>query len=258
MHLLVSQNLYGLLGSPDGTRFAEIHRHPVLANGLCAENGRVYLADWSDVLALDHSGRLVERVPTKAQNVHTLRRHDGRFLIASTADASVVWGDEVVFRPQNFGFRPVPPHGFYLNSAVPYRDSTILIGLRSHRAVVFFDVEKRKVERVIALPWLKNLHHPTGFGPDLFFVSDDSSVVLFGIDGKPLLRSPEIRWPRGIWVESRTRVWVADRRGISRINFQTNRIERRIDSPLNPPSSLPERAGDVPAGALFDVCSIPS
>lgn len=256
MRLLASQNLFGYWES-DGTRVTRLHPVPVLANGLCAEDGRVYLGDWSDVRVLDRDGQTAEVLHTKAQNCHTLRRLDGRLLIASTSNSSLVWGDEVVFRPGEFGLAPQPPHGFYLNAAIPWRDDEVLLGLRSHRAVVFFDVVARKIRRAVALPFLRNLHHPTPFGADLFLVSDDASVVMFDQTGRPVLRSPEVRWPRGIWVESRTRVWVADRRGIVRWNPQTNALERRVDSPLPPPSSLPERKGDVVGGALFDVAGLP-
>ncbi len=254
MRILASQNLYGYWES-DGHRVTALHRVPVLANGLCTDGGLVYLADWADVHILNGSGTELETVHTRAVNCHTVRRHRGKTLLAGTGNSAVVWGDEVVFRPGEFGFRPQPPHGFYVNAAIPWRRDTVLIGLRSHRAVVFFDVKERCVERVVPLPFLRNLHHPTPFG-EFFLVSDDASVVLFDIEGRAMLRSPEIRWPRGIWVESRTRVWVADRRGIRRWNPQTNAIERSVDSPLPPPSSLPERKGDVQAGALFDVVGV--
>ena len=259
--LFVSQNLYGVLSS-DGFSLAPLGPPlRVLSNGLACHQGSLYLSDWSDLLVLDPvSGALRERLPTPARNIHTLRFLKGRPLLASTADARVFWGEELLFDPRDHDIPPAPPYGYYLNAAIPSPDGAeVLIGLRSHRAVLFLDLASRTLRTTVLLPFLRNLHHPTPYphlsDEGLFLVSDDASVVLVDAEGHPLVRSPDIPWPRGILVEGRTRVWVASRRGLVRWNPIANQIDRRIDSPLPPPSSLPERKEDNPAGALFDVAT---
>ena len=252
--LVVSQNLYGALETADGRRWTRFYRHSVLSNGLAVNHGHLYIADWSDLLKFTDGE--VERIPTRASNIHTLRFLDDKPLLASTQDNRVYWGDEVVFDPKDFAVLQGKP--IYLNAAIPFHDHQILLSLRARRELAVYDLDQRKPLRILSVPFLRNQHHPTPYVDGYFLVSDDSSVVVVDFEKGPVLRSPPMKWPRGIWVESEARVWVADRHGLTGWNPRTNRIFARLDSPIANPMETKVNGETVVGGALFDVVGVPN
>lgn len=254
--IVVSQNLYGALVTVDGRFWTRFYRHSVLANGLAVDGGSLYLADWSDLLKLSSTGDLVERIPTRASNIHTLRFLDGKPLLASTQDNRVYWGDEVVFDPKDFPVLQGQP--IYLNAAIPFKGHHVLLSLRARREVAIYDLDTRKPVRILSVPFLRNQHHPTPYVDGHFLISDDSSVVVVDFEKGPVARSPPMKWPRGIWVESPTRVWVADRHGLTGWNPRTNRIFSRLDSPVANPMETKVNGEAVVGGALFGVVGVPN
>jgi hypothetical protein len=242
--ILASQNLYGILAS-DGQRITDTIKHDVLANGI-AYNGHVYLGNWSSILETDANGKILNTISDNGyDNIHTINFYNGQMLVSSTGNDRIYLDKEIIFEPRTFGYRKF----IYLNSAVHWQDATILISARLPRQVIFFDVDKRKIERILTLPYLSNQHHPTPY-LDKFLVSDGDGIVMFDIDGRPLKKSPAMSWPRGIKVVSRTEVWCVDRNSIMQWNPVTNRINRRIESPIRISGS------EGNGGALFDLVII--
>jgi hypothetical protein len=253
-NLVASQNLYGAAVS-DGRRFVRYYHHPILANGLAFHDGSLYLSDWSNLFRFPLSGGTPEQLPSRATNIHTLRFLDGKPLLASTQDGRVYWGDDVVFNPQDFP--SLQGQSIYLNAAIPLEGHKILISLRARREIAVYDLDERKPDRILSVPFLRNQHHPTPYVDGYFLVSDDSSVVVVDFEKGPVSRSPPMKWPRGIWVENPTKVWVADRHGLVAWNPKTNRILRRVDSPVSNPTETKINGETVIGGALFDVVGIP-
>ncbi len=252
--IVVSQNLYGAVAT-DGHHWNRYFHQSVLANGLAVEGGHFYLSDWSDILKVSFDGKLVGRTPTRATNIHTLRFLEGKPLMASTQDNRVYWGEDTVFDPHDFPVLRGQP--IYLNAAIPLRDHQILISLRARREISIYDLDERKPVKVLSVPFLRNQHHPTPYMDGYFLVSDDSSVVVVDYEKGPVSRSPPLKWPRGIWVESPTRVWVADRRGLAGWNPRTNRIFAYLNSPIANPMETKVNGETVIGGALFDVVGVP-
>ncbi|MEM0011241.1 MAG: hypothetical protein QXT84_06070, partial [Candidatus Bathyarchaeia archaeon] len=169
MRFYCSQNLFGVI-EINNWHATGFYRHDVLSNGIASDGGNeLLLCDWSRILRLDRNGKHISDVVVRGyDNLHTVNLWHGEILTASTGNDSVFLGDECIFVPRDYGWR-----GFtYVNSAVGYQDDIILISMRNKRSVVFFDVAKRKVEKVIVLPFLNNQHHPVPYMNGLFLVSD--------------------------------------------------------------------------------------
>ena len=250
MRIYCSQNLFGVLVI-DNWRVTDFYRHGVLSNGIALDgNGGLLLGDWSRILRLDSAGRHVSDMVVQGyDNLHTVNLWRGEVLAASTGNDRVFLGSECIFIPKEHGWKDFT----YVNSAYPYHDDIILISLRHKHAVVFYDTGKRKVEKVLVLPFLHNQHHPVPFMEDLFLVSDGDGIVMFNEEGKFMQKSPPLNWPRGIKVLGRTKVLAVDRRGIVEYNPAVNRFMRRLDTPVPPPTEMVRGDERVTGGALFDL-----
>lgn len=236
----------------DGTRFTDFWKFDALSNGIAIDDsGEVWLGDWQDILHIDAgAGTVVERVHIPGiDNVHTLNFFRGLPLIASTGNDSVFLGKECIFRPRDMG---LDGHA-YVNAAIPFTEDSVIISLRARKLAVIFNVEQRKVEKTIQLPFLHNQHHPTPYMDNLFLVSDGDGLVIFDDEGRPVQKSPRLDWPRGIKVISRTKVWAVDRHGIVEYNPVINRFTKRILSPLPKPNEMKAGNENIQAAALFDL-----
>jgi len=247
--ILASQNLYGIIAM-DGHRITDTIRKDVLANGIAYHNGHVYLGDWSSIFEMDTGWNVINRIAADGyDNIHTINFYKDRLLVASTGNDRIYLDNEIIFEPRNFGYKKF----IYLNAAVHWQDSTIIISARLPKHVIFYDVDARKIQRILALPYLRNQHHPTPY-LDHFLVSDGDGIVMFDIDGKPVLKSPPMQWPRGIRVINRTKVYCVDRNSIMEWNPVTNTINRKIESPIR--ISADAGKDEDNGGALFDIINI--
>ena len=245
--ILASQNLYGIIAIDNNWKINDMWNLNVLANGIAYHDGKIYLGDWKDIIVLDTKGKLLDRISGNGyDNIHTINFFHDQLLVSSTSNDRIYLDGETLFEPKNAGYRKF----VYLNSAILWRDSTILISARIPRHVIFFDIDKRKVERILHLPFLSNQHHPVPY-MDHFLVSDGDGIVMFDIEGKPMEKSPPMAWPRGIKVLSRTKVLCVDRQSVMEWNPVTNMINHKIDTPID---ILDNTTGnDYTGGALFDL-----
>ena len=250
MKSFISQNLFGVI-AVDNWCVTDFYRHGVLSNGIAFDgNGGLLLGDWSRILRLDAGGRYTSTVEHAGyDNIHTINLFKGDILVASTGNDRVFLGGECIFIPKEHGWKDFT----YVNSAYPYHDDIILISLRHKHAVVFYDTGKRKVEKVLVLPFLHNQHHPVPYMDDLFLVSDGNGIVVFNAEGRFIQKSPPLNWPRGIKVLGRTKVIVVDRRCIYEYNPVVNRFTRRVETPVPPPTEMKIGGEVVTGGALFDL-----
>jgi hypothetical protein len=155
----------------------------------------------------------------------------------------------------DFGRGLVPSESVIVNSAIPWYDDIVLINERWSGTVMMYDIVKRKVIQRVVCPWLMNSHHPTPFG-DTLLISDADSIVQVDMNGKLLLRSPALFWPRGILVKSKQEVWVTDATALVRWNPESNAIEKRLESPIHQPqvwNKGPAPKATIVGGALFDL-----
>jgi len=244
-----SQNLFGIVQF-DEYGVKNTLRLDILSNGLEMKNNEFYLADWSSVMKVDKSGKIIEMIKGEGwDNIHTVRKFRDQLLIASTGNDKVFLGNEIIFEPKNYGFR-----GFtYVNSAIPYTKSEILIEMRNLRTMIIFDIDRRKIERTVTLPFLNNMHNATPYYDDLFLVSDGDGIVLFDLEGRPVVKSEKMNWNRGIFVRDRYHVYTVDRNSVYEWNPVNNRVIRRWHGPYTVYQDVKVKDEVVTAGAFFDV-----
>ena len=245
MKLIVSQNLLGYVEFTE-LGVSNVKRMDILANGIARHGNDLYIADWSDIYNVTTG----EKIHVEGySNIHTVNVYRNQLLVSSTENDRVFLGKEEIFKPSDFGFK-----GFqYVNAAIPYTDSLILIGMRNPKIMLIFDVDKRKIERAIRLPYLNNMHHPTPYFDDMFLVSDGDGVVLFDMNGRPIIKSQQMKWPRGIKVVDKYNVYIADRDSVYLWNPVQNRIVRKWHGPYTVYQDRKVNNDVVTAGAFFDL-----
>ena len=245
--IYASQNLYGIIVI-DRNAVVDTWKLDILCNGIATDGKHIYLGDWSAILKLSMTGEPIDSIQVPGyDNIHTVNLWRDELLVSSTSNDSVYLGKERIFNSKEQGFKTFT----YVNSAIPFRDATILISQRNPKNVILFDVDKRKIEKIIRLPYLHNQHHPIAYTDDLFLVSDGDGIIMFDADGKAIRKSPPMAWPRGIKVIGRTKVICVDRSSIMVWNPVTNILNMRIETPIQKPNAVAKH--DDIGGALFDL-----
>ena len=248
--IYASQNLFGVLAI-DNWGLSRLIHTDTLSNGIAMKDGLIYLGDWSDILKIDPlTGKVVGRIMSSGRydNIHTINFYGDKLLITSTGNDRIYLDDEIIFSPKDYGYKQF----IYLNSAVHWHDSIIIISARLPKHVILFDVDTKKVIKTFDLSRrIHNQHHPIPFN-DMFAVSDGDGILLFN-EQKPVQKSPPLAWPRGIKQYDEDNIIGVDRKGVFMYNVPKNAITHRYDSPIEEPNSTMHPESKVIGTALFDL-----